>query len=260
MHKYHKKEEEGKNEKKENLEIKENKIDKTKVLPFKVDVNKLINYQFPPAIILKGQFKKEYHDQSVNYFQVYYDNDFVRTSQDKKFDNFMNQYFLIEPDKEELTWNFAEIGGVEVKNFFVAKYLNRMTQKAKDYFVLVDYGKNEADLSPYSDKKIIGMDEDDFYMGNYQYTIQKDCDTAQVQLGDNFKTFVCTREVNFGNFYVRGVYKINAVTYEDKTIDTVVACISKTAEKANDTNSPNNISGLTAENITDPQKIVTSFM
>lgn len=96
---------------------------------------------------------------------------------------------------------------------------------------MVDYGKNEADFAPYSDREVISMQDDDYYMRNYQYTVQKDCDSVQVMLGDNFKSFVCTREVNFENFYVRGVYKIDAMTYDGGHVNTVVVCISKSAEK-----------------------------
>ena len=104
------------------------------------------------------------------------------------------------------------------------------------------------------------MQSDDFYMVNYQYTIQKDCDSTEVMLGDNFKSFVCTREVNFGNFYVRGVYKIHAITYNDEELNTIVVCLSKSAEKPNDTNAPNDISGLKSESINNPSTIVAKYI
>lgn len=64
---------------------------------------------------------------------------------------------MIDGNYEDISTDFADVGGVAAKNLFLVNYYNKKNQFAKEYYILIDYGKNEADLTKYANNQILNV-------------------------------------------------------------------------------------------------------
>lgn len=206
---------------------------KKPVKEFEVDLNKLIKFKFPPTNPSRGQFIKEYHEQQVNYFQISYSNPYVENPNDEQLNQMLEDYFYITDD-EDINVQFMVINQIPTKNFLLVQYQNKVTQRGKNYYVVLDYGNDETSLIPYTNSKKFSIQDDDYYMRNYQYTTGKDCAKAEVELGNNFKSFICRQKVDMQEFFIPGVYDIEAETYNGKIVKETIVCVNSDYEKPSD--------------------------
>lgn len=60
---------------------------------FKVDLDNLLDYKFPPSITSANEFVREHHGESVNYYQVSISMDIPNSIEDPKLLEFLDIFF-----------------------------------------------------------------------------------------------------------------------------------------------------------------------
>lgn len=135
----------------------------------------------------------------------------------------------IEEDKESLDIKKYEVDGKKVANRYEVNYFNKITSQNKIYYLDIDFG-NEKNEFTINDKilvfKLKGVLSDDDYMGDYEYTLDKDCQAAKASLY-NPEEITCIPFVNDEGYIVDHMYHVsceydNAGKKTKKKVDVVI--------------------------------------
>lgn len=74
-------------------------------------------------------------------------------------------------------------------------------------------------------------------------------------MGDNFKSFVCVQEVNSTDFFIPGVYNVDAETYDGKIVKQQIVCFNSDYEKPTNMDPTLTKSGIVIKSIKTMSKI-----
>lgn len=145
---------------------------------------------------------------SVNYLHVAIDNQ-SGGSKTNIVTGYLKKYLKVT-SKESLSVEQMKVADKIVQNRFKVLRINRSTQQSRDYVVDVDFSDGNNDKSIYTNAKMVSMTSngsDKFYLNDYEYTLQKDCEVIRSELRDPI-SIECIPFVNNMNYVVPQVYTV----------------------------------------------------
>lgn len=152
-------------------------------------------------------FDKKDHNKPRNYYQL--------IKKGGNTEEFINDFFRIDPDSEKLYIYNLEIKEKAVKNRFKIRYYNRAKNLVKWYYIDINFQDGKDSTEPYEANEIVEfiVKKTKEYEKNYDFTMNKECEI--IQQHTKATEIECTPMVNDKSYVVPLVYDVKYTAMND---------------------------------------------
>ena len=195
------------------------------------------NFVMDEDRIVNPQFDYSIHNEELNYLHFRLPKPTI-----VKFKIDMVYQFLIDWMKprsfEEIKLKPMAIEGQTVVNRFTCNYFNKLKNKAKVYFVEIDFSDRKDDKSDYIAKAnvadLIDADDPDYDLV-YDHTLRMDCESIEARFYDPNK-ITCVPVVNNDSYVLSHLYnvkmtfRVHGVEHKRERLVYVTSTLKKKAQ------------------------------